>query len=33
MATLNEERKAKMIARLQIAGVVIFMLVACMNIG
>lgn len=33
MATLNSERKAKIIARLQIAGVVAFMIVACMNIG
>lgn len=33
MATLNAERKAKIIARLQIAAVVVFALVACLNVG
>lgn len=33
MATLNSERKAKIIARLQIIGVIAFVLVACMNVG
>lgn len=33
MATLNADKKAKLIARLQIAGVVIFALVACLNVG
>ncbi|UNY47153.1 hypothetical protein PQB73_gp060 [Cronobacter phage LPCS28] len=33
MATLNAERKAKIVNRIQLGAVILFAIVACMNVG
>lgn len=33
MATLNAERKAKLVNRIQLGAVIVFALIACLNVG
>ena len=33
MATLNSDKKAKLVKRVQILGVIAFAVIACLNVG